>query len=198
MKKRILPLLLSAAAIAFICNCGEETTSSQDVKNVPAQAYVVTEPSFVYVEGDNTFIISQTTGIVTDVQGNVVGNADLNAGIIVDLNGAALASNIDIATLKAVNPPTVTAPAWAFAANDQIYIIYTDGNVTDENGKPIPDGDGNLVHISPDSLVSCCELRLNSVGSAELNYTLHACADHLKAAQAADAAAAAGTAEGWK
>ena len=137
MKKRILPLLLSAAAIAFICNCGEETTSSQDVKNVPAQAYVVTEPSFVYVEGDNTFIISQTTGIVTDVQGNVVGNADLNAGIIVDLNGAALASNIDIATLKAVNPPTVTAPAWAFAANDQVYVIYTDGNVTDANGNPV-------------------------------------------------------------
>ena len=73
MKKRILPLLLSAAAIAFICNCGEETTSSQDVKNVPAQAYVVTEPSFVYVEGDKTFIISQTTGTVTDVQGNCVG-----------------------------------------------------------------------------------------------------------------------------
>lgn len=121
MKKRILPLLLSAAAIAFICNCGEETASSQDEKNVPAQAYVVTEPSFVYVEGGNTFIISQTTGIVTDVQGNVVGNADLNAGIIVDLNGAALASNIDIATLKAVDPPTVTAPAWAFAANDQVY-----------------------------------------------------------------------------
>lgn len=137
MKKRILPLLLSAAAIAFICNCGEETTSSQDVKNVPAQAYVVTEPSFVYVEGDKTFIISQTTGTVTDVQGNYIGNADLNAGVIVDVNGAALASGIDITTLKAVNPPTVTSAAWAFAANDQIYIIYTDGNVTDENGNPV-------------------------------------------------------------
>ena len=137
MKKRILPLLLSAAAIAFLCNCGEETTSSQDVKNVPAQAYVVTEPSFVYVEGDKTFIISQTTGTVTDVQGNYIGNADLNAGVIVDVNGAALASDIDITTLKAVNPPTVTSAAWAFAANDQIYIIYTDGNVTDENGNPV-------------------------------------------------------------
>ena len=85
-------------------------------------------------------------------------------------------------------------------------VLLPDGSIiaTDEYGNPILDGDGNLIYIGQpglhglDSLNVCCELRLDSVGSTEVNYTLHACANHLKAAQAAEAAAAAGTAEGWK
>lgn len=85
-------------------------------------------------------------------------------------------------------------------------VLLPDGSIiaTDKNGNPIPDENGNLIYIGLpglhglDGLDTCCELRLNSVGSAELNYTLHACPDHLEAAQAAEAAAAAGTAEGWK
>ena len=58
-------------------------------------------------------------------------------------------------------------------------------------------GSGDDIYFE-DGTVLRAELRLDSVGSTEVNYTLHACANHLKAAQAAEAAAAAGTAEGWK
>ena len=85
-------------------------------------------------------------------------------------------------------------------------VLLPDGSIiaTDKNGNPILDENGNLIYIGLpglhglDGLDTCCELRLNSVGSTELNYTLHACPDHLEAAQAAETAAAAGTAEGWK
>ena len=87
-------------------------------------------------------------------------------------------------------------------------VILPDGTVikTDGDGNPILDGNGEVVIIGwpgqhgvysparPDS----CELRLGSVAGSEITYTLHACADHLEAAQAAETAAAAGTAEGWK
>ena len=85
-------------------------------------------------------------------------------------------------------------------------VLLPDGSIiaTDASGNPILDENGNLIYIGLpglyglDSLDTCCELRLNSVANAEMNYILHTCPDHLEAAQAAEAAAAAGTAEGWK
>ena len=85
-------------------------------------------------------------------------------------------------------------------------VLLPDGSIiaTDASGNPILDENGNLIYIGLpglyglDGLDTCCELRLNSVANAEMNYILHTCPDHLEAAQAAEAAAAAGTAEGWK
>ena len=88
------------------------------------------------------------------------------------------------------------------------FVLLPDGTAieTDAEGHPILDKDGGLKYVGlpglhgllaaskPDS----CELRLQSMGSAEAAYTLHACGEHLEAAKAAEAAAAAGTAEGWK
>ena len=135
MKKRILSLLLSTAAIAFICNCGDSPVE-QNESNQQQQAYVVSEPSFAYTDGDNTYIISQTTGVVSDIQGNLIGYADLNAGIIVAPNGAPLVTGMDITALVAVAPPVVTSAAWILVA-DQIYVIYPIGTVTDEHGNPV-------------------------------------------------------------
>lgn len=135
MKKKFLKLLLSAAAIALICNCGDTPVENDDTK-AQSQAYIVNEPSFVYSEGSSTYIISQTTGAVTDIQGTHIGYADLNAGVIVDLNGALLASGIGTSDLTVVNPPVVTSAAWILST-DQVYVIYPDGNVTDENGNPV-------------------------------------------------------------
>lgn len=71
--------------------------------------------------------------------------------------------------------------------------------VVDPDGTPILDSDGGMVLL--DSLPGAadfCAVRLDSMGSAEVTYTLHVCKDHVETAKAAEAAAAAGTAEGWK
>jgi len=88
--------------------------------------------------------------------------------------------------------------------------IYTDGHggyiiigpdgkpiLCDEHGKPILDENGNYIYPLGDGPISC-EYRLNALGDSEALYTLHACAEHTEAALAAEAAAASGTAKGWR
>ena len=67
----------------------------------------------------------------------------------------------------------------------------------DEKGNPILDENGNYIYVDGLWPISC-EARLDSMGDSEMHYTLHACAEHTGAALAAEAASAAGTAEGWK
>ena len=88
--------------------------------------------------------------------------------------------------------------------------IYTDGHggyivigpdgkpiLCDEHGTPILDENGNFIYPLGDGPISC-EYRLDAQGENEMRYTLHACAEHTAAAQAAETASANGTAEGWK
>ena len=154
MKKRFLSLLLSAAAIAFICNCGEDPSSSSN--DEPKTSYVVSEPSYIYTKGGKTYAISQATGTVSDTLGNVIGyfaaitdpatglpaidpatQLPTTVGNITSLEGTPIASNVDLAKLDLVQPPVITANAWVLSTNSQNYVIYGNGSVTDENGNPV-------------------------------------------------------------
>ena len=86
-----------------------------------------------------------------------------------------------------------------YTSGDGHGIIGPDGKLikTDEHGNPILDENGNYIYLLGDGPVSC-EMRLTVMGSNEMRYTLHACANHVAAAQAAEAACAAGTAQGYK
>ena len=80
------------------------------------------------------------------------------------------------------------------------FIVGPDGTIikTDKDGNPLYDGS------KPDfnGKTRSCELRLNSLGDSEADYTLHACSEHAGAAKDAEAAGLAGNwagaAEIWR
>ena len=130
MKNRFFKLFLATATLFFVCNCGDESPAA-----APRTAYVVKEPSYLYEQGDIVILISGS-GVVSDQDGNVVGTADIQNGIVYDLNGNVAFAEINFAELDVIEPTVVTAPAWILAA-EQNYVIYPDGNVTDANGNPV-------------------------------------------------------------
>ncbi len=75
-----------------------------------------------------------------------------------------------------------------------------DGNLikTDKDGNPIYTEKGSYIYVEYSAGPISCEVRLKALGEAEGQYTLHACAAHAATAKAAEDAAAAGTADGWK
>ena len=131
MKKKLLTLLLSSIAVAFICNCSDEVITGSD----PKTAYVVNEESFLFNDGDNDYIIA-TNGLVTNPNGDTVGAADISSGLIVAMDGSIIAQNVDFYSLDIIFPTKITSTAWVLAA-DQNYVIYTDATVTDAKGNPI-------------------------------------------------------------
>ena len=129
MKKKFFKFLLTAAAVAFICNCGDDVLTTEP--DVDYSAYVVTEASYVY---DDFYITG--SGIVFDKSGNKIGTADIGGGIIYDLEGNILEQGIDFGGLTVIYPPVVTSDAWVLSA-DQVYVIYPNGVVTDAAGNQI-------------------------------------------------------------
>ena len=107
MKKVFFKFLLSAAAVAFICNCGDDILTTGP--EVDYSAYVVQEPSYAY----NDLYITQT-GIVLDKSGNQIGTADIYNGIIYDLDGNVSEQGINFGGLTLIYPPVVTSDAWCF------------------------------------------------------------------------------------
>ena len=79
-------------------------------------------------------------------------------------------------------------------------VIGPDGKpiITDEYGNPILTADGTPTYLNFGSGPAFCETRLLSLGATDGVYNLHACSAHMQAAQDAEAAAAAGTADGWR
>ena len=79
-------------------------------------------------------------------------------------------------------------------------VIGPDGKpiITDEYGNPILKADGTPTYLNFGSGPAFCETRLLSLGATDGVYNLHACSAHMQAAQDAEAAAAAGTADGWR
>ena len=129
MKKTLFTFLLSAAAVAFICNCGDDGVIDANSNNTTP---IVTQISYLYKDGSTSYIIDPN-GVVTNVDGDIVGLADIQNGVIYASDNSIIADGIDFSQLDLLTPPVISSLAWVLSA-DQIYVIYPDGSVTDANG----------------------------------------------------------------
>ena len=108
MKRKLFKSMIAAGAVAMICACGDDSASSNPATPIAdngcAKA-VVTADAWLL----NNWVI-YADGNVTDLAGNAIGYFD--AGIVMDLNGAPLAQNVNLADLTAcaanasINPDT--------------------------------------------------------------------------------------------
>ena len=179
MKKKLFTLLLSAAAVALICNCGDDAVINADNNNNSNNPIIVTQPSFLYRDGDKNYIID-AYGFVTNEAGDTVALADIATGLIVALDSerTIIAQNVNFAELEILSPTIITEPAWVLHA-DKNYVIHpmnqhgvnivTDGSgaaigsmvfKTDSDGNPTTVGD--IVDLEGNVLVGNVDL-------AELN-----------------------------
>ena len=108
MKRKLFKSMIAAGAVAMICACGDDSASSNPATPIAdngcAKA-VVTADAWLL----NNWVI-YADGNVTDLAGNAIGYFD--AGVVMDLNGAPLAQNVNLADLTmcpanaAVDPQT--------------------------------------------------------------------------------------------
>ena len=95
MKRKLFKSMIAAGAVAMICACGDDSASSNPATPIAdngcAKA-VVTADAWLL----NNWVI-YADGNVTDLAGNAIGSFD--AGVVMDLNGAPLAQNVNLADL---------------------------------------------------------------------------------------------------
>ncbi len=119
MKNRFLKSVLALSAVLAFVNCSEEAANA--INNLDPQATQPTdenpnllpadEPCWL-VEADKQYLI-YSAGIVTDVNGNVVGTITFIdgtlTGSIVAIDGTIILKNVDAGTLPLVTRATATA-----------------------------------------------------------------------------------------
>ena len=142
MKFPFFKAILVASAIFTLVSCGEDSPSKSSDIEVPSQALVVDQPSWVFTQKDKQYVIGVDL-TVKDANGATVGTFDPASGSIVAKSGSVIAANIDIGTLPVIQPPVINSTAWILTA-DQVYVIYpaTPGAV---------DASGNFVGIVTDA-----------------------------------------------
>ena len=121
MKNRFLKSVLALSAVLAFVNCSEEAANA--INNLDPQATQPTdenpnllpadEPCWL-VEADKQYLI-YSAGIVTDVNGNVVGTITFIdgtlTGSIVAIDGTIILKNVDAGTLPLVTRATATTTA---------------------------------------------------------------------------------------
>jgi len=133
MKRNIFKFLLSAAAVAFICNCGEDMLIDGSNNNsIP----VVSKRTYLFKDGSTTYLID-VDGYVTNENGDTIGAANFQTGQIIGLDLNVLAENIDFNTLDAIDPTIIVGTAWVFSADRNYVIYHENGIVTDANANPV-------------------------------------------------------------
>lgn len=133
--KKIAKSLIVAGMAISVCNCGDDATSDEmepTAEKANSTVYIVSEPSYLYSDGNANYLIS-IDGIVKDTLGNKVGLADIANGVIMADDQTVIAVGVDFNTLLPVMPTVVKSTAWILNA-DKVYVIYTDGTVTDASG----------------------------------------------------------------
>ncbi len=137
MKFPFFKTLLVAGSIALVCSsCGDDSsTGSSEPPSTTKPAIVVDEASFLYQNGKEQLIIG-TDGVVKNLDGDTVAIADINSGVIVNMDGSIMAESVDFTSLEVIMPTVISSTAWVLSA-DQTYVIYPDGAVTDAAGTKI-------------------------------------------------------------
>lgn len=128
MKFPFFKVLAVSGAILLAWNCSNDTTDSEGY--VPQEAYWALESA------GETLQISPTDFAVRDAEGNIVGAYDVNTGSIIDFNGQAVISGLDLNTLKVVNPDgSVLEPTTpATPGDDQNVVIDPNQGTTTQPG----------------------------------------------------------------
>lgn len=119
MKKSFVKALLGLSIVAFLYNCGDDSSTSS---NILQQAFVVNAPSFVY-ESDGVTYLIDANGIVKNVAGEIVGAADINSGLIVATDQTIIAQNVDFNSLQILQPTVIASTAWVLSVGEN-YVIY--------------------------------------------------------------------------
>ena len=99
MKRKLFKSMIAAGAVAMICACGDDAASSNPVDPIADNACakaVVTADAWLL----NNWVI-YADGNVTDLTGTAVGYFDSATGVVMDLAGAPLAQNVNLADLTA-------------------------------------------------------------------------------------------------
>ena len=107
-KKFLMSLVILGAAAFFACSDDATNAINSNLSQGEDNGLVVTEDSWHYSENGVDYIISTTTGIVTDAQGNQVGTITYvpgtTTGSITALDGSTLVEKVDVAELPVVTP----------------------------------------------------------------------------------------------
>ena len=99
MKRKLFKSMIAAGAVAMIYACGDDAASSNPVDPIADNACakaVVTADAWLL----NNWVI-YADGNVTDLTGTAVGYFDSATGVVMDLAGAPLAQNVNLADLTA-------------------------------------------------------------------------------------------------
>lgn len=176
MKKKLFTLLLSAAAVALICNCGDDAVINADNNSNSSRPIIVSQPSFLYRDGDTNYIID-AYGFVTNEAGDTIALADIATGLIVALDSqrTIIAQNVNFAELEILSPTIITETAWVLHA-DKNYVIHPMNQhgvviVTDASGAAI----GSMIFKTgsdgvPTTVGDIVDLKGNVlVGNVDLN-----------------------------
>lgn len=132
MNKKIISFAIALSALSLLYSCSDEIASSSD-NNINA---IVTDVPVFYYDGADTPLLITGEGVVKDTAGNVIGTADIYAGVIVDVNGNPIAEGVNFGELDIISPTVITDLAWVMNA-DQNYVIYPNGVVTDAAGNQV-------------------------------------------------------------
>ena len=110
MKQKLFKTMIAAGAVAMICACGDDSASSSPVTPIADNACakaVVTSTAWIFNTGSADLVI-YADGNVTNAAGQPIGYFD--AGVIMDLNGAPIATGVDIAALTACEANATVDP----------------------------------------------------------------------------------------
>ena len=105
MKRKLFKSILTASAVAMICACGDDSSASSNPVNpitdsACAKVVVTADNAWVFNTGTADVVI-YADGNVTDAAGQPFGHFDSATGVVMDLNGAPIATGVDVAALTA-------------------------------------------------------------------------------------------------
>ena len=103
MKRRFAKFMITSAALALVCACGDDSSSSPNTPpSANAECAGIVATADAYVLNANGVFVIYADGNVTDAAGNPVGYfAD---GILMDLNGTPITTGIDLNALSGLYP----------------------------------------------------------------------------------------------
>ena len=97
MKRRFTKFMITAGALALVCACGDDSASNPNTVPSTNVCAGIVATADVYVLDAGSMYVIYADGNVTNAAGEPVGY--FIDGILMDLDGAPITTNIDLNTL---------------------------------------------------------------------------------------------------